>query len=208
MAVRLSWEDTQSDGHAASSDAFEDAVAMQFYRGVAEPFLGMGDPESPVDVWFWDADRQGNPLAVEQLYPNVVVDVYPFSETVPVSAEIDREGARTAHQPDISLPARASGNQIVPPGSESGGTSLVGGGPGSSTFRLPTSQLVHAVGEWRDGRWVIVMQRPLAVPSESDGITLAPSDRASVAFAIWDGAADDRDGKKSITIWQDLILEQ
>jgi DMSO reductase family type II enzyme heme b subunit len=73
---------------------------------------------------------------------------------------------------------------------------------------LPTSQLVHAVGEWRDGRWVIVMQRPLAVPSESDGITLAPSDRASVAFAIWDGAADDRDGKKSITIWQDLILEQ
>ena len=43
-----------------------------------------------------------------------MVDVYPFSETVVASAELDRDGARAADQPDISLPARASGNQIVP----------------------------------------------------------------------------------------------
>ena len=28
-----------------------------------------------------------------------------------------------------------------------------------------------------------------------------------VAFAVWDGSAGDRDGKKSVTIWQDLWLK-
>jgi hypothetical protein len=28
-----------------------------------------------------------------------------------------------------------------------------------------------------------------------------------VAFAVWEGAEKDRDGKKLITIWQDLLLE-
>jgi DMSO reductase family type II enzyme heme b subunit len=207
MVVRISWSDSQQDRHAASSESFEDAVAMQLYRGDAEPFLGMGGPRSAVDVWFWDADRQGIPLAVEELYPNAVVDIYPFSETVVTTAELDRDGARTADQPDISLPARAAGNQIIPSGSESGASSLAGGGPGSSTFRPPTSQHVHGVGQWRDGRWIVLMTRPLALDSEGDGVSLKPGDKASVAFAVWDGAAQDRDGKKLITIWQDLVLE-
>lgn len=207
IAVRLSWNDAQGDRHAASSESFEDAVAMELYHGDAEPFLGMGGPESPVDVWFWDADRQGKPLAVDELYPNAVVDVYPFSETVVVSAELDREGARTDDQPDVSLPARASGNQIVPTDDPSGASSLIGGGPGTSTFRLPGSQHVRATGDWRDGRWTVVMTRPLQPDAPDDGLSLEPGDQASVAFAVWDGAAKDRDGKKLITIWQDLILE-
>jgi hypothetical protein len=27
-----------------------------------------------------------------------------------------------------------------------------------------------------------------------------------VAFAVWNGHAGDRDGKKSVTIWQDLVI--
>jgi hypothetical protein len=27
-----------------------------------------------------------------------------------------------------------------------------------------------------------------------------------VAFAVWNGSAGDRDGKKSVTIWQDLKI--
>jgi hypothetical protein len=29
-----------------------------------------------------------------------------------------------------------------------------------------------------------------------------------VAFAVWNGSAGDRDGKKSVTIWQELLLER
>ena len=52
------------------------------------------------------------------------------------------------------------------------------------------------------------MTRPLVLDSPDDGVSLAPRDKASVAFAVWDGAAQDRDGRKLITIWQDLVLEE
>ncbi len=208
IAVRLSWADGAEDRHAARSESFEDAAAMQLYVGPAEPFLGMGDKTASVDVWFWDADRQRPTATVESMYPHAVADVLPFSETAVASAELDRDGARTGDQPAISLPALASGNQIVPPGNESGGTSLHVGGPGSVTFRLPQSQLVRAHGGWRDGRWTVMMKRPLAATTPEDGVSLKPGQKASVAFAVWDGASGDRNGQKSITIWQDLELEE
>ena len=194
--------------HAVRTEEFEDAVALELYPGKPEPFLGMGDPTSPVDVWFWDADRQSGPATDEGVYPNAAVDVFPFSESVAASAELDRSGARMAEQPDVSLPARASGNLIVPPGDESGGSSLHVAGPRTVTFRVPQSQFVRARGTWGDGRWTVMMTRALSVASRDDGVLLRPGGGASVAFAVWDGSHQDRDGQKSITIWQDLELER
>jgi hypothetical protein len=37
---------------------------------------------------------------------------------------------------------------------------------------------------------------------------LLPGTTVPVAFAVWDGSAGDRDGKKSVTIWQHLQLEK
>jgi hypothetical protein len=28
-----------------------------------------------------------------------------------------------------------------------------------------------------------------------------------IAFAVWNGSAGDRDGKKSVTIWQELVIQ-
>lgn len=207
IAIRVSWKDETNDLHALRSESFEDAVAAEFYRGPKEPFLGMGDKSSPVDVWFWDADRQSDVADVEKSYPNAVADVYPFSETKVSSAELNRPGARMADQPDISLPARASGNQIVPPGNNNGGSSLQVGGPKTVTFRMPKNQLVQAVGSWSDGRWTVVMTRSLSAASLDEGVSLEPGARASVAFAVWNGSRHDRNGQKSITIWQDLEIE-
>ena len=205
IALRLSWRDEIADQDAARSESFEDAVAVEVYRGRAEPFVGMGDPQSPVDAWFWDADRQ-SPPAVEDVYPNVVVDIYPFNESFVDTALFDRPGTRDTAQADVSLPARASGNSIVPTGESAGASSLTVGGPGSVTFRIPKSQLVTAGGQWADGRWTVVMTRSLRVDPDQ-GVSLEPGDKASIAFAIWDGAQRDRDGKKLIAIWQDLVVE-
>jgi DMSO reductase family type II enzyme heme b subunit len=208
IALRMTWKDASADVHAVRSESFEDAVAVELYRGPAEPFLGMGDMTAPVDVWFWDADRQSGPAAAEQAYPNAVFDVLPFSETVVASAETNRPGARDADQPDISLPARAVGNPIVPTNDESGGSSLHVGGPRTVTFRVPQSQLVEASGTWSDGRWSVVMTRSLSAASADDGVSLDPGGRSSIAFAVWDGTHQDRDGQKSITIWQELEIEK
>ncbi len=207
ISLRLSWADDQADRHATRSEDFKDAVAVELFRGGSEPFFGMGAAGAPIDMWFWDADRQ-SPIDVEQTNPDIVVDDYPFDETAVASAEYDRPGTRTAAQPSVSLPAVAAGNQIVPGRGEPAASSLETAGPGSVTFRPVKSQLVKAQGQWADGRWTVLMTRALTVRSPSGGVSLEPGAKASVAFAIWDGRLRDRDGKKLVSIWQDLELEQ
>jgi DMSO reductase family type II enzyme heme b subunit len=68
------------------------------------------------------------------------------------------------------------------------------------------SQVVQASGSWSDGRWSIILQRPLELSAES-GISLVAGERLSIAFAIWDGAFRDRNGQKVISIWHDFALE-
>jgi len=209
LALRISWQDESHDAQAVTSSHFEDAVAVELYRGDKEPFLGMGGPQSPVDVWFWDADRQSG-LSVDDQYPNAVVDIYPFHEKQVDTAEGDRPEAKDAAQPGISLPAVASGNPIAATGDNagSGASSLTAGGPQTVTFRMPKNQAVDARGQWADGRWTVVMKRALEPPSSGGGVSLAPGDRASIALAVWNGARNDRNGQKLITIWNDLVLEE
>jgi DMSO reductase family type II enzyme heme b subunit len=125
------------------------------------------------------------------------------------SAEYNRAGTKTAAQPDLAFPARAAGNQVAPSAAHgTGGSSLTGAGPGSTTFRIKKSQLVSATGRWSQGRWTVLVRRSLAVASLEDGIALAPGQTASVALAVWDGAHRDRNGQKQVSIWQELVLER
>ncbi|HUY31792.1 MAG TPA: ethylbenzene dehydrogenase-related protein [Pirellulales bacterium] len=207
LAVRLSWNDPQDDERALRSETFKDAAAIEFYRGDAEPFVGMGAPGVPVDVWMWDADSSAPRADVEQVNPRIVVDVYPLTEGAVDTAEYDRPTTKTDAQAKLALAARAVGNQIVPPSEGGHGHAIVGGGPGTLTFRLPANQRVRAQGIWSDGRWRVVLSRALDSSASESGIALAPGERVSVAFALWNGSLRDRDGQKLITIWQDFALE-
>lgn len=207
LSFLLSWKDITNDQHAATSSAFEDAVALEIYRGDAEPFLGMGVKKTNLDVWMWDADRQ-NRVGIDKINPNIVVDNYPFSERFSRTAEYQRPATKTSAQPKISSPAKASGNPIVPGKGVSAGSSLITGGPGTVKFRPPINQTVKANGVWKNHRWNVVMTRSLKVANPDGGFSLQPGAKISVAFAVWNGSQKDRDGKKLITIWQDFVLEK
>jgi mono/diheme cytochrome c family protein len=200
IAFRIRWRDDTEDMRAYQADRSEDKLAVELYRGPVEPFLGMGSKESPVDLWMWRAtapDEAKSP-------PRLVVDQYPFSEPRVESAEYARRGTKLENQPDVSLPARAVGNQI---GGRENSSSLTGGGPGSVTFFMATNQRVRSSGAWKDGVWTVVMQRPLAAAA-GEGVSLAAGETVLVALAVWDGGQNDRNGQKRFTIWQDLELER
>lgn len=205
LAVRLMWKDQQADRHAGKTESFRDAAAIEFSSGGAEPFVGMGAKGTTLDLWLWDADRAA-PADLEEVNPRIVVDVYPFNEKQEVkTAEYDRPGTKTSNQADVSLPARAAGNQIARSSAHpSGASSLTAAGPGSITFRPRENQTVKARGEWREGHWTVVFLRPL---KSQEGVSLAPGERVSAAFALWDGAHRDRGPQKQISIWQDVVLE-
>ena len=209
IAVRLAWHDVdQATSTPCAASRLKTPWPWNFIAA------------TPSRSWAWAVRRRrstcgsgtptgktGRQSPSKQSYPNMVVDEYPFSEKVVASAELTRPGARMADQPDVSLPARASGNQIVPTNGESGGSSLHVGGPGSVTFRIPQSQLVRAHGTWKDGRWTVVMSATLAVPVGRRR-RVAGTGRTSVRRVRrlgWRRIAT-ADGQKSITIWQDLEL--
>jgi mono/diheme cytochrome c family protein len=199
LALRLTWRDATQDDHPVRPQDFEDMAAVQLVKGPAEPFLGMGAADGPVELWLWQAGWSAAKRAdVETAHPNMAVDIYPF-EKPGGSHALDR-------QPPEYITAKAARNPRSDPDRGFTGNGLAAKGIGSVTFRPRASQLVGGKGEWKDGRWTVTLRRPLAVPADA-GLSIAPGERVSAAFALWDGAARDRNGQKMVSIWHDLRLD-
>ncbi|MBI3462200.1 MAG: c-type cytochrome [Planctomycetes bacterium] len=203
LAVRLSWNDAAPNHDSVRIQDFEDMAAVQWFRGAREPFLGMGGAGAPVEVWVWEADWQADHVEyadVDTVYPDMAVDLYPLEKPA--------EGARphaTQQQPKEFLTGWAAGNLLSDPTRGLIGNSLQATGFGSLTTLPRVSQSVGASGKWNSGRWNVVLRRPLQVAADA-GLPLAPGEKLSIAFAIWDGAARDRNGQKLVSIWHDLEL--
>jgi DMSO reductase family type II enzyme heme b subunit len=131
----------------------------------------------------------------------MAVDMYPFEK--PTTGPNPHP---TANQPPEFLTAKAAGNLSADSAGDIQGSSLQAKGFGTLTMRPRVSQAVSASGSWKDGRWTVVLRRPLQVQNGS-GIELAPGENLSIAFAVWDGSAGDRNGQKLVSIWHDLELE-
>lgn len=196
LAVRLTWRDASRNDAVVRPEDFEDMAAVQLYKGGPEPFLGMGSEAGHIDLWQWRAGRTRDAALA-----NSKLDDYPFD--APQYPGLLRDKSKL---PPDQYTARAAGNQLASADAHGGASSLTAKGVGSTTMRPRASQTVTAKAAWKDGRWTVVLRRPLAVGA-GDGIGLAPGDRCSVAFALWDGAARDRNGQKLVTIWHDLTVE-
>jgi mono/diheme cytochrome c family protein len=205
VAIRLTWSDATKNDRAVAPQEFEDMAAVQLYKGSPEPFLGMGAADKALDVWLWRAGwpaRPGEAADVDTAYPNMAVDQYPFERA--------GDGARphaAERQDKDYLAAHAAGNQLADPSHALAAGNLEARGFGTLTMRPRASQSVTSRASCQDGRWTVVLRRPLD-PGAENGVPLAPGDRVSVAFALWDGAARDRNGQKLVSIWHDLVLEK
>lgn len=203
LALRLSWRDDTPDTGAARHEHFADAAAVQLYRGTQEPFVGMGARDAPTEVWLWSADAPAEPI--EGTNPRMVVDIYPLTEAAVSTPEYERPDTAEEAQHLLGLPARAAGNPLASP-SRGAGSPLQAAGPGTLAFYLPAGRDVEAAAVWSEGMWAVTLARRLQDP-DPQRLRLAAGERASLAIALWDGARNERDGQKQISIWQDLVLE-
>jgi len=217
LAIRVSWIDATKNEHSVKPQDFRDMTAVQFFKGGPEPFLGMGSTKGTVDFWAWAADWQADRKQyadVDTRYPNMAVDEYLFEEGGPGGGSGNGEGGKegdrkhpTAKQSKDYLSGWAAGNLLSDPTRSFTASGMQAKGFGTLTMLPRPSQLVLGNGEWSDSRWTVVLRRPLAVAADA-GLSLAPGEKLSVAFAIWDGEARDRDGQKLISIWHDLEVEK
>ncbi len=209
LAILLRWTDATHDATVIRTQDFRDAAAIQFSMAVDPPFLGMGTAGEPVDIWMWKSERQADlePAFqdLEKVYPHIGIDSYPNLLHAPVEQPLRH--ALTLESDPSFITAWGAGNIVADPTRESAAEDLTAEGFGTLRARPAADQAVTASGEHLTGSYRVQFVRALDT-GRSAAISPGPGDRVSVAFAVWDGSAGDRDGKKSITIWHELWLER
>jgi mono/diheme cytochrome c family protein len=192
LALLLQWRDETLNGAPLRVQDFQDAAAVQFSLADQAPFIGMGDPQNPVNLWQWKAGWQqevdGTRPEMNQAYASLHVDVYPEPAL--------RGLYRTAE---------TAGNLLAATGMKSPVEDANATGFGTLTTQPPAAQNVGGRGIWRDGFWSVLFHRDLESGDPGD-VRLVPGKPVLVAWAIWNGAQRDRNGRKVFSHWQRLIL--
>ena len=208
VAFLLKWEDGSHDETAIRPQDFRDAAAIEFALAPDPPFFAMGQQGQPVNIWMWKSERQADLEPVfqdlEKIYPNIGIDSYPNLLKSPM--EQPTRNALTMQSDPRFVTAWGAGNIVADPTRRSAAEDLTAQGFGTLRAHPTKDQAVEANGVYATGSYQVQFTRTFA--GRGTAIRLAAGDRVPVAFAVWNGSAGDRDGKKSVTIWQELLLEK
>ena len=81
-------------------------------------------------------------------------------------------------------------------------------GFGTVTPQPSENQNVDGKGEWKNGVWTVVFLRDMPKTGKWDVDFAQRIDPALVAFAVWDGVKEDRNGRKVISVWQRFNIKK
>ncbi len=65
---------------------------------------------------------------------------------------------------------------------------------------------ISGTGQWRNGRWRVLFMRAFS-GREGDAV-FATGGLTPVSFAVWNGAEENVDGRKAVSAWYYIVLEQ
>jgi hypothetical protein len=191
IAFRLEWPDL-TDNSAKILEGtgdFRDAAAIQFPApgGKEQPYFGMGHEGSPVNIWQWKSELQHqNALRAIPLGDSYAGESF---------SNIGRswyDGIWTPLGPPKNLERTSPVEDLI--------------AVGFSTLSLQDSQDVLGKGVYGAGKWSVVFLRDMETKDKEDAV-LKKGTTVPIAFAVWDGSNEERDGLKSISTWHEVKIE-
>ena len=205
----IRWSDATKNDRAIKHEQFRDAVGLMFPLGIVKispetPFSPrMGDRGKSVNIWHWKADWERDLLAdggfehMEDQYPDMFTD-FDFDPNPVVINKTAHEGA------DLMSGGYAAGSLL----SQARGRSVEDlNAVGFGTLTAQAHQDVNGAGAWIDGKWDVIVYRPLQTEDEND-VQFAPGESTFFNMAVWNGEDGDRNGLKSVSIrWRPITLE-
>jgi hypothetical protein len=207
IVFQLVWVDQTHDATAMRPQDFRDAAAIELSRTPNPPFFAMGATGHFVDIWMWKAERQADLEPVfqdlEKVYPNLGIDSYPNLQRSPL--EQPHRHALTLQSDPTFVTAWGARNIVADPTRASAAENLTAQGFGTLRARPPIDQTVSAKGVYGTESYRVTFCRSMRA-SRRDAVAFKSGTTVPVAFAVWNGSAGDRDGKKSVTIWQELEI--
>lgn len=206
VAFRLVWADETVDDLVDVRRA-TDAVAIQLPAaplGDVPPDAMMGEAGRPVAIALWRALWQrradGGTVGVDALYPNRTSDHYP------PQAASDPDDRAVLER--LYAPPRAVSNPVSTASEDPEGArtveDLVAEGFGTLA---PARSRSGGRGVHRDGRWHVVIWRPLDVDPDPP-TALRPGVSTHLAVAVWDGEWMHRGSRKMRSVWVPLVLAE
>jgi hypothetical protein len=207
LALQLLWADATVDNIVIRTQDFRDAAAVQLSPIDSDPPLfAMGERGRFVNIWMWKAERHADLKGYSDLeaqYPNIGIDSYPNLQNS--AYEQPMRHALTLESDPTFITAWGAGNIVSDPTRLASGEDLAAEGFGTlqarNTQQVHTDHASHALGSYR-----VTFRRSLKGEGEHS-VDLKPGSRVLAAFAVWNGDKGDRDGKKSVSIWQELDLQ-
>lgn len=202
LALHLSWKDSSQNDSLLTPQAFSDGAAVQFSADQDPPFFGMGAGGVPVTLWHWKAAWQKDAQEredVETHYSHMAVDYYPAQTNYGHGSPFEARDSKANFHDPLYLTAYGAGNRLADPNRENAAEEARAEGLGTLTGDASRSHEVKARGGYENGRWSVIFIGKLG-----DFKTGRP---LSLAFALWDGEAKDRNGQKMVSIWNELVLE-
>ena len=201
---RLSWDKPEI---ADQSDVgkFSDAVALQFPLSDSAPYT-MGGPKMPVRMLYWKATWQKDEDEGFQdwalTHPNSDADFYWFA-----TGEKPFTMQKSFNDPKAKqyMIAASAGNPMANFNRKNPVEELTAHGFGSATHLNETPS--HGRGAWSDGKWYVVLDRPIETTDPLIARFNENPDQQLIAFAVWDGTAGDRGGRKNITNWTPMRID-
>ena len=191
LAVLLQWRDELPQNAAIRVQDFQDGAALQFSLSGRYGFIGMGDKDNPVNLWSWKAGWQAEAVAgsapeMDAAYNSMHVDTY--------------------FQPERRFATAVSAGNVISQPHKSPIEDANASGFGSFQSQPISQQNVAGKGVWHDGFWNVLFVRDLK-SRDADDVKFIAGKPVPVAFAIWNGEQRDRNGRKMVSNWYQLILD-
>lgn len=177
VAFLMEWQDATKN-ESLTPGVFRDGAAVAFPVGNAPAFFCMGQLDHYVNIWHWKADWQ---------------------------SDVDRRAARAKE----SKRRRKGPRRFeVIPRRPSSVEDLIGGGFSTLTSKRRQGR-IKGQAEWKRGLWRVVMKRPLTVDGDDldNEAMLIPGRLQAVAFAVWNGESQERNGQKAVASWMQLLID-
>ncbi len=204
LGLLVEWRDAHKDADLGTVLEYRDGVAVQFPEdpSLSAPSFTMGQQGNAVVIYHWKSDWQFNRLYdVDEAYPNMHAYWYQYSGVkvgeMPEAMDYLSSGRKEF------LTAAAVGNTLADPRAQKSiGPVQKMRAEGFGSLEPHPDQDGAGKGAWADGSWRIV----LSVPLKQDRFRLAAGDSLPLAFAVWDGSRDERNGQKAYSVWNTLRL--
>ena len=177
VAFLMEWQDATKN-ESLTPGVFRDGAAVALPLGDAPAFFCMGQLDHYVNIWHWKADWQ---------------------------SDVDRRAARAKE----SKRRRKGPRRFeVIPRRPSSIEDLIGGGFSTLTSKRRQGR-IKGQAEWKRGVWRVVMKRPLTVDGDDldNEARLTPGRLQAVAFAVWNGESQERNGQKAVASWMQLQID-